>query len=76
MDGDESQDAALPSFDETKERVPTEIQNRTGIESSLSKWLQEIPTEARSWKDGIHLSVSVSCLENTLCQAHLDELMF
>lgn len=53
MDGDESQDAALPSFDETKERVPTEIQNRTGIEASLSKWLQEIPTEAHQIDEAV-----------------------
>lgn len=42
--GDDAGDA-LPSFDETKELIPSEIQNRTGFEASLSKWLHEIPSD-------------------------------
>merc|ERR1712012_1435418 len=42
--GDDGGDA-LPSFDETKELIPSEIQNRTGFEASLSKWLHEIPSD-------------------------------
>merc|ERR1711988_412299 len=38
-------DACLPSFDDTKERIPKEIQGRSGIDTTLSKWLQDIPTE-------------------------------
>lgn len=44
-EGEDLQDAVLPSFDDTKERIPQEIQGRSGIEAILSKWLQEIPTE-------------------------------
>merc|ERR1719160_1070310 len=40
-----SQDAVLPSFDDTKARIPQEIRSRTGVEMNLSKWLQDIPTE-------------------------------
>merc|ERR1712217_394476 len=29
----------------TKERIPKEIQGRSGIDTTLSKWLQDIPTE-------------------------------
>jgi GTP-binding protein EngB required for normal cell division len=39
------QDAVLPSFDDTKARIPQEIRSRTGVEMNLSKWLQDIPTE-------------------------------
>merc|ERR1712050_672911 len=37
------EDAVLPSFDDTKERIPKEIDNRNGVEAILSRWLQEIP---------------------------------
>jgi len=40
-------DAVLPSFEDTKERIPKELQNRSGIESVLSKWLQEIPNDTQ-----------------------------
>jgi len=45
-EGENVSDALLPSFDDTKERIPKEVQNRSGIESVLSKWLQEIPTDS------------------------------
>merc|ERR1712183_356818 len=45
MGGGELEDACLPSFDDTKERIPKEIQGRSGIDTTLSKWLQDIPTE-------------------------------
>merc|ERR1712187_122388 len=44
-EGGELEDACLPSFDDTKERIPKEIQGRSGIDTTLSKWLQDIPTE-------------------------------
>lgn len=44
-DAKDLQDAVLPSFDDTKLRIPTEIKSRSGIEAVLSKWLQDIPTE-------------------------------
>jgi hypothetical protein len=39
----ELQDAVLPSFDDTKARVPKEIISRSGVDKELSKWIQEIP---------------------------------
>lgn len=39
----ELQDAVLPSFDDTKARVPKEIGSRSGVDKELSKWIQEIP---------------------------------
>merc|ERR1719412_1489489 len=39
------EDAVLPSFEDTKERIPTEIEIRSATETTLSKWLQDIPTE-------------------------------
>merc|ERR1711972_281743 len=32
--------------EDTKDRIPKEIQGRSGIEATLSAWLQDIPTEA------------------------------
>jgi len=46
-DGDEDlKDAVLPSFEDTKLRIPQEIKSRSGIEAVLQKWLQEIPTDS------------------------------
>merc|ERR1719473_1103513 len=43
-DGEEDiADAVLPSFDDTKMRIPQEIKSRSGIEAVLAKWLQDIP---------------------------------
>jgi len=39
-------DAVLPSFDDTKERIPKEIQGRSGTETVLSRWLTDIPTDS------------------------------
>merc|ERR1719199_1887090 len=44
-DTEDLKDAVLPSFDDTKVRIPQEIKSRSGIEAILSKWLQDIPTE-------------------------------
>eukprot|EP00420_Gonyaulax_spinifera_P032065 CAMPEP_0197876752 /NCGR_PEP_ID=MMETSP1439-20131203/5660_1 /TAXON_ID=66791 /ORGANISM="Gonyaulax spinifera, Strain CCMP409" /LENGTH=158 /DNA_ID=CAMNT_0043496051 /DNA_START=1 /DNA_END=474 /DNA_ORIENTATION=+ len=44
-DRDNMQDALLPSFDDTKERIPQELEARSGTESTLSKWLIDIPTD-------------------------------
>jgi hypothetical protein len=46
MGNNEDLVASLPSFDETKERIPLELENRSGVECQLSKWLQEIPTSS------------------------------
>jgi len=45
-EGEEGGDAALPSFEDTKERLPKEVQGRAGTECVLSKWLADIPTDA------------------------------
>eukprot|EP00439_Symbiodinium_sp_Y106_P056017 s2923_g7.t2 len=50
---EEDADAALPSIDDTKERIPKEIQSRSGIESTLSKWLLEIPTESHQIDEAV-----------------------
>merc|ERR1719469_1396203 len=46
-------DAVLPSFDDTKERIPREVANRSGIESTLSKWLQDIPTDSSQLDEAV-----------------------
>merc|ERR1719507_2823905 len=38
-EADDMQDAVLPSFDDTKERIPKELAARFGTESALSRWL-------------------------------------
>jgi len=38
---------------DVKERIPLEIQSRSGIESTLSKWLQDIPTEAHQIDEAV-----------------------
>jgi GTP-binding protein EngB required for normal cell division len=43
--GEDLQDAMLPSFDDTKGRIPKEIESRSGSEATLSRWLMDIPTE-------------------------------
>jgi len=35
----------LPSLDDTKQRIPQEIQSRTGIERTVTKWIYDIPQE-------------------------------
>jgi hypothetical protein len=44
--GDEdTQDTQLPSFEDTKDRIPTEIAGRSSVEGTLTTWLSEIPVE-------------------------------
>mmetsp|Transcript_83113 Transcript_83113/g.173982 ORF Transcript_83113/g.173982 Transcript_83113/m.173982 type:complete len:730 (-) Transcript_83113:85-2274(-) len=43
---DDMSDAVLPSFDDTKDRIPKEINGRSGTEAILSKWLSDIPTDS------------------------------
>ncbi|CAE8687587.1 unnamed protein product, partial [Polarella glacialis] len=50
---EDSPGAALPSIDDTKERIPKEIQSRSGIETTLSKWLLDIPTEAHQIDEAV-----------------------
>merc|ERR1740123_954199 len=46
-ESDDLQDAVLPSFDDTKDRIPTEIEGRSGTEATLNKWLTDIPTDSK-----------------------------
>merc|ERR1712176_804882 len=46
LDDDEyASECLLPSLDDTRARIPQEIQGRTGIERTVTKWLYDIPTE-------------------------------
>jgi len=51
--GDDFSDDSLPSFDETKERLPKEFQGRSCVETSLSKQLNDIPTDARQIDEAV-----------------------
>lgn len=44
-ESDDLLDSVLPSFEDTKDRIPKEVQSRSGVEATLSKWLQNIPTD-------------------------------
>merc|ERR1712003_570303 len=44
-ESDDLEDAVLPSFDDTKERIPKEIDTRCSVETIISAWLHEIPTD-------------------------------
>lgn len=46
MDDDDMTDSVLPSVDDTKERIPKELQNRASFEVKLTKWIHDIPVEA------------------------------
>merc|ERR1719473_2329448 len=45
LDSEPLEDACLPSFEDTKARIPGEVEARGGIETVLSRWLADIPTE-------------------------------
>jgi len=44
-DREDLQDAVLPSFDDTRERIPKELGVRASTEPMLSKWLVDIPND-------------------------------
>jgi len=44
---------AMTSDEDTKERIPLEIQSRSGIENTLSKWLQDIPTDSHQIDEAV-----------------------
>jgi len=39
-------EVCLPSFEDTKQRIPIEVDGRCGIEKLLTQWLLEVPQEA------------------------------
>merc|ERR1739848_412809 len=55
IEGQNPQETAFPSFDDTKERIPKEIAERSGTEATLSKWLQEIPTDLTSIDEAVDM---------------------
>merc|ERR1719281_1030469 len=50
---DSLDDVCLPSFEDTKARIPDEISKRSGIETVLTKWLGDIPTEPKQIDDAV-----------------------
>jgi len=52
-EGEDLGGATLPSFDDTKERIPKEIQGRAGTEGVLSRWLADIPTDSNQIDDAV-----------------------
>jgi len=45
LDDDLGEECLLPALDDTKARIPKEIQDRSGIERTVTKWLYDIPSE-------------------------------
>jgi len=45
LDTDMNTEIALPSLDQTKQRIPAEIKMRNGNEQVVARWLSEIPLE-------------------------------
>eukprot|EP00397_Hematodinium_sp_SG-2012_P024880 GEMP01025945.1.p1 GENE.GEMP01025945.1~~GEMP01025945.1.p1 ORF type:complete len:731 (-),score=154.45 GEMP01025945.1:147-2339(-) len=45
LDQTDLDDVCLPSFEDTKTRIPTELNNRSGIDNILEQWIAEIPSE-------------------------------
>lgn len=52
-DGECEEAVVLPSFEDTKERIPKELQGREGLEGSLSRWLQEIPADSNQVDEAV-----------------------
>mmetsp|Transcript_14340 Transcript_14340/g.32621 ORF Transcript_14340/g.32621 Transcript_14340/m.32621 type:complete len:729 (-) Transcript_14340:210-2396(-) len=53
QDGEDLGDAVLPCFEDTKNRIPKEIESRSSIEGTLSKWLQDIPTDSHQIDEAV-----------------------
>jgi GTP-binding protein EngB required for normal cell division len=59
LEGDENggdgtlDDVALPSFEDTKQRIPVEIESRSGMETVLTKWLAMIPQEPHQMDEAV-----------------------
>ena len=46
-------DVILPSFEDTKLRIPDEIESRSGMETILTKWLATIPQEPHQMDEAV-----------------------
>mmetsp|Transcript_22189 Transcript_22189/g.69879 ORF Transcript_22189/g.69879 Transcript_22189/m.69879 type:complete len:724 (+) Transcript_22189:81-2252(+) len=65
-EGDDPSKEELPSasFEDVKARVPKEIQHRATIEATLSRWLQDIPTDEHQ------MDVVVSKVQQLMLQTY------
>jgi hypothetical protein len=55
-DEDGSEDlleTVMPSFDDTKQRIPQEIMKRAEVETMLSRWLANVPTESHNIDEAV-----------------------
>merc|ERR1712129_330474 len=85
-EADDLQDAVLPSFDDTKERIPKELAARSGTESALSRWLVDIPTDPHQVDEAVDKVPMLGRVEEAMAlielsdddsagyQAHRDQL--
>jgi len=46
-------EVCLPSFEDTKMRIPQELDSRSGVESMLVQWLADIPNEPQLIDDAV-----------------------
>jgi len=46
-------DGRIPGDMDTKDRIPLEIQSRSGVETLLNRWLQDIPTEPTQIEEAV-----------------------
>lgn len=53
QESDIEEEFLIPTIDDTKARIPTELQNRTGIERTLTSWISDIPTEPHKLDDAV-----------------------
>merc|ERR1711881_187062 len=53
LDSEPLEDVCLPSLEDTKARIPGEIESRSGIETVLSRWLADIPTESNQIDEAV-----------------------
>eukprot|EP01067_Filipodium_phascolosomae_P007244 Filipodium_phascolosomae@DN5749_c0_g1_i1.p1 len=53
IDKDYRLEEELPLFDETKARIPVELETRSGIEATLSGWIGTIPVDINQVEDAV-----------------------
>jgi GTP-binding protein EngB required for normal cell division len=49
----EGEEVQLPTLDDTKDRILKELQSRTGIERTVTKWIYDIPIETHRLDDAV-----------------------
>jgi len=49
----EGEEVQLPTLDDTKDRILKELQSRTGIERTVTKWIYDIPIETHKLDDAV-----------------------